>query len=77
MAFLQTTVAKRKTSTKLFGFFFTAVQNYDESCQLPKWLHDVSTGIGFVYENLNGTKKYHIHPRSIVITNKQHHEHVG
>jgi hypothetical protein len=47
------------------------VQSSEESCELPTWLIDRKQHpAGLFYENLNGTKKFHLKSDSLVVTSK-------
>ena len=54
----------------ILNIFKFSVQNYEESCELPNWLIDPKHPTGVFYENLNGTKKYHVKPNSLTVTTK-------
>ena len=47
-----------------------SVQNYEETCELPSWLIDPKHLAGTYYENLNGTRKYHLKSNSLTVTTK-------
>lgn len=51
-------------------FLTFSVQNYEETCELPSWLIDPKHLAGTYYENLNGTRKYHLKSNSLTVTTK-------